>query len=67
MKKAGIVIDSWKFEIFDRNLRQSGYVYEEAPSITEKTRTLLVKTDNLEALALVVQKSNNEAAKSKMN
>lgn len=67
MKKAGIVIDSWKFEIFDRNLHQAGYVYEEAPQLTKKTRTLLVKTDNLEALALVIKKSNDEAAKSKMN
>jgi len=63
--KAAIVIDSWKYEIFDRNLRQFGYAYEEAPSLTKTTRTLLVKTDNLEALAEVVKKSNIEAAKTK--
>ena len=63
--KAAIVIDSWKYEIFDRNLKQSGYDFEEAPTLAKGTRTLLVKTDNLTALGYVVQAANDEAAKTR--
>lgn len=63
MQKAAIAIDAWKLSIFDRHLSQSGYAYEHALGITDKTLLLTVCTENLEALAGVVQAANNEAAR----
>lgn len=60
--KAGIAIDNWKFPIFERRLKQAGYSFERADGLTEEAMVLTVVTDNLEALGIVVQAANTEAA-----
>lgn len=59
--KAGIAIDDWKFEIFERHLRQAGYTFSRMPFV-EGTLMLHVETDNAVALAEVVKAANTEAA-----
>lgn len=61
MAKAGIVIDSWKNHIFARHLAQGGYKFEETDGLTEDTLTLMVETDNVQALYVVVNAANDEA------
>ena len=67
MQKAGIMLDDWKLPIFKKALGDAGFEYEQSPGITEDTLLLTVKTDDLHVLSLIVQKANNDAAKSKMN
>lgn len=61
--KAGIVIDDWKFPIFERHLSQAGYAYEKGPGLTVGTLLLTVKTENATALGQVVLAANKEAAR----
>lgn len=61
--KAGIIIDDWKLSIFERHLKQGGYVYEQLPGIVPKTLSLFVQTTNLKALGVVVKAANTEAAR----
>lgn len=63
MQKAAIVIDGWKLSIFERHLTQVGYSYEKGPGITADTLLITVKTENIEALGIVVKAANTEAAK----
>ena len=67
MKKAGIMLDDWKLPIFEKALDEAGFEYEQSPGITEYTLLLTVETDDLHALSEVVKKTNDEAARSKMN
>ena len=60
--KAAIVIDDWKLPIFERHLAQAGYAYEKGPGLTANTLLLTVKTENVEALGVVVKAANTEAA-----
>ena len=62
MKKAAIVIDDWKLQIFERHLQQSGYALENAGPFTTGSLVLRVDTENLEALGEVVKAANAEAA-----
>lgn len=59
--KAGIVIDNWKFPIFERHLQRFGYSFEKADGLTKDTMLLSVITNNLEALGEVVKAANTEA------
>lgn len=63
MKKAAIAIDEWKLPIFKRHLSQAGYAFEQCTGLTDGTLILTVKTENLEALAVVVKAANTEAAR----
>lgn len=63
MAKAAIAIDSWKFPIFERHLKQSGYKFEKVQGVTRGTMILTVNTENIEAMGEVVKAANNEAAK----
>ena len=63
MLKIAIVVDDWKLSIFERHLTQAGYEYEKGSGITDNTRLLNVKTENVEALAAVVQAANTEATR----
>lgn len=65
MAKAAIAIDTWKLSIFERHLKQSGYRFENAGTLTKDTLMLKVETTNLEALREVVEAANNEAAMTK--
>jgi len=61
--KAAIAIDDWKLPIFERHLRQAGYQFRNAGSITAGTLVLRVETANAVALGEVVKAANTEAAK----
>lgn len=63
--KAGIVIDKWKLPIFTRRLKAGGFSYEEVGSLTSDSLTLIVVTDNAQALGQVVLAANKEAAQAK--
>lgn len=62
MIKAGVVIDGWKLDIFQRLLKQNGYAYEQAGKPSDELITLVINTENVEALGEVVKKANKEAA-----
>lgn len=65
MAKAGIVIDSWKYWIFERHLSTNGYVFSYLAGPAPKTMSLFVQTENLEALIIVVTNANAEAARTR--
>ena len=63
MTKAAIAIDNWKLPIFKRHLKNNGYEFKQANGLTKGAMVLTVVTENLEALAVVVEAANTEAAK----
>jgi len=64
MTKAGIAIDPWKLSIFERHLSQAGYIFDKPHEISPAGVLLMtVRTENLEALAGVIEAANIEAAK----
>ena len=63
--KAGIVIDRWKLPIFTRRLKETGFAYEEVGPLTADTLTLIVTTDNAQALGQTVLAANKEAAQTR--
>lgn len=63
--KAAVVLDSWKLEIFERHLKQSGYTYENVGAFTPGTVLLKVTTENPEALRIVLEAATKEAARTK--
>ena len=63
--KAGIAIDGWKLEIFERHLKGCGYEYEVGPGVTRDTLLLQVQTENLNALAELCKRANIECARTK--
>lgn len=63
--KAGIVIDKWKLPIFSRRLKEAGFAYEEVGSLTSDSLTLVVVTDNAQALGQAVLAANKEAAQTR--
>jgi hypothetical protein len=62
MKTAAIAIDAWKLPIFERRLTQAGYSFTNAGTLVPGTLILSVSTENLDALAEVVQAASAEAA-----
>lgn len=60
--KAAVAIENWKQSIFERHLKQNGYEFKQSGSITEDSMLLTVTTENVEALAIVLQKANDEAS-----
>lgn len=67
MKKAAVVIDSWKLSIFKKHLDEGGFEYSQHPGITPETITLNVLTETVSRLQPFVQAATNEAARSRMN
>ena len=64
-KKSAIAIDNWKLPIFEHHLKQSGYSYTNAGTLTHGTMILTVETENMDALQEVVKAANLEAARTK--
>lgn len=62
MMKAGIVIDSWKLDIFKRHLEAAKYKYEQKPGIVAGTLTLMVVADSAAALKPIVEAAQQECA-----
>lgn len=61
--KAGIAIDGWKLDIFDRHLKDGGFEYVKCPGITADTLTLQVETDDVNKLAQVIQRAQLECSR----
>ena len=69
MKTAGIVIDAWKLDIFQRHLEKAGYVADVGPGLTPDTLLLRIQFDEEQsaAAAKVVRAANDEAARFKFS
>lgn len=65
--KAAIVAEKWKLSIFKKILDSNKYEYSVSEGITDDIITLNVETDNIAALALIIEQVNIEAAKRKMH
>lgn len=65
MIKTGIVIDAWKFPIFEKHLVAAKYTFEQHPGISSDTLTLKVMANSLKHLETVVRAANTEAARKK--
>lgn len=61
MAKAGIGIDPWKREIFERHLNEAGYTFKNLGLITEGVMVLHVEADDLHRLQHVLERANVEA------
>lgn len=61
--KAGIMIDSYKFTIFQRHLTEAGYQFQICKGLTEDTILLKVETDYPKQLESVIEKANDECAR----
>jgi hypothetical protein len=64
MYEVGIVVEAWKLSIFERHLKQSGYVFTDKgpmPGAWGGGLLLTVKTENPTALAEVVKAAQAEA------
>lgn len=64
MTTAGITIDPWKLEIFDRHLKGAGLAYVKTEGLIEghAITILQVQTNDLATLRTVVMAANREAA-----
>ena len=61
MEVAGIVIDSWKLEIFTRHLNQSGFKFVNAGTLAKGATTVLkVEAKDYEKLSGVVKAAHTE-------
>lgn len=58
MSKCGIVIESWKLDVFKSKLTDSGYLFNQCPGPAPGTLLLQVETDNVPALANVIEKAH---------
>lgn len=67
MAKAGIVVDAWKFDIFEAALKAAGYTYNSHPGPGSKLHTFTVNVTDLQPLADVVKAANEECARAKRN
>lgn len=63
MKQAGIVLDTYKLEVFKKHLDAAGYKYEQKPGISPDTITLMVEYEWASDLQPIVEKANTEARK----
>lgn len=62
VKRVGIAIDPWKLPIFERHLKQSGYLFETVKA-HDDMMLLKVETENVPALVIVIKAANSEAAR----
>lgn len=66
MKKAAVLIDSWKLPTFKKHLDAAGYTYTEGEGVTSNTLTLMVNFEWVAELQPIVQAANDECAKQKV-
>lgn len=59
--KAGIMVEEWKRDIYERHLTQSGYTFTDEKPLQEGIILIGVITDNVEALQAVLISAGNEA------
>ncbi|MCK5601940.1 hypothetical protein KAR91_08730 [Candidatus Pacearchaeota archaeon] len=67
MKKVGIVLDGWKLPIFKKHLDAEGYDYTQQDGLGKFKGCIILKveTSDVEKLAVLTKKMNQEAARSK--
>lgn len=65
MKKAAVVIDSWKLEVFKEHLLKAGYSYTILPGITADTLTIQVSYAWVHQLKPVIEAAQLECARQK--
>lgn len=65
MLKAGIAVDDWKLPVFRKRLEEAGYTYEDRGPLTGDTTMLSVETDDIRALAGVLEKCQAECRASR--
>lgn len=63
--KAGIMIDKYKFTIFQKHLTEAGYSFETCEGLTEDTYLLKVDTYYPEQLESIINKANEECKRIK--
>lgn len=59
--KVGIAIDDWKLPTFERRLTAAGYTFDTSKMTDDGCLFLRVNTENVQALAVVIQAANDEA------
>lgn len=62
MKKAGVVIDAWKLDIFKRHLDAAGYKYEQRNGPTKNVLLLAVDYEWVSKIKPVIDAANEECA-----
>lgn len=62
MKTAGVAIDSWKLEIFERHLGAAGYAFEVKKGFTKDTLLILVKVERASELVSILEAATKECA-----
>lgn len=62
MKKAAIAIDSWKLNIFTRELKADNYTTTDRTTLPGGTIIIKVPTDNMQRLAQTVLRANQMCA-----
>jgi len=68
MKKAGVVVDNYKLPTFRKNLKDAGFTWKETKFTgVSTTMTVPYGPEDLDNLAAVVKKSNDEARKNKQD
>lgn len=65
MKKAGIAIDDWKFDVFKRHLDAAKIVFTEHPGLSPGTKLLKAQYDNVDLprLTFAVEQAQEECRK----
>jgi len=62
MKTAGVVIDSWKLEVFKKHLLANAYTYEVVPGPYKDTLAIKVQYTWVHLLQPVIAAANKECA-----
>ncbi len=59
--EASVFIDDWKLAVFEKHLKDAGYMYTKEPGVTEDTLLLRVQVSTPTELKPLVEAANIEA------
>lgn len=62
MKKAAVLIDSWKLPAFESRLKASGFTFSVGRGLTDDTRILTVECTSAEELAPTIEAAQADCA-----
>lgn len=60
MPTPGVVVDTWKIPVFQRNLSAAGFKFTTGKGPTKGTTLITVECDNVVRLYEVVEEANNQ-------
>lgn len=63
MKKAAIIIEKWKLEIFERHLKDAGYAYEILPGLSDNLLTIQAKYEWVAEIKPIIEVAQAECHK----